>query len=175
MSAFQCDLCQKVFKLKTDLERHKNKKAPCVSVEKIVELHKVENELKTNNEDINKVKKFLDFCHNTLRDKEGIVGMKALSNIAMLLFLKFVNNSVKEGTIDLLKIKKYREEEGTHKNNNFNKCEDYIKYCQFDNIIENGKFKVEPNELIFIIEFILNMYYGITQQLSKYLLMNFQV
>ena len=149
-------MCQKEVKLKSDLESHKDKKTPCVSIDKIVELKKSEIELKSSSEDINKVKKFLDFCHNTLRDKEGIIGMKALSNIAMLLFLKFVNNSVKEGTIDLLNIEKYRNEEGTGIDNDlkFKKLKEYIKYCQFDNIIENGKLKVESTELIFIIEFI---------------------
>jgi hypothetical protein len=65
-----------------------------------------------------------------------------LSNIAMLLFFKFVNNSVKEGTIDLLQIEKYRKEEGTDKDEKFQRYKEYIKYCQFENIIENGKFKV---------------------------------
>jgi type I restriction-modification system DNA methylase subunit len=92
--------------------------------------------------------------YNTLRDKEGIVGMKALSNIAMLLFLKFVNPSVKSGTIDLLNIEKYRKEEGSSTDDKFQKYKEYIKYCQFDNIIENGKFKVQIPELIFIIEYI---------------------
>ena len=86
---------------------------------------------KINNiEQINKVKKFLDFCHDMLRDKEGIVMMKALSNISMLLFLKFISNSVKSGSIDLLNIEKYRKEDGTHIDGKFQQYKDYIKYVQ---------------------------------------------
>ena len=139
MVAHECKLCKKVFKLKTDYERHINKKTACVKEEIIVELHKdIFKEVKNNTEDINKIKKFLDFCHDTLRDKDGIVGMKALSNISMLLFIKFINNSVKDGHIDLLNIEKYRIEQGTC-DDKFKKNKKYIKYCQFDNIIQDGK------------------------------------
>ena len=155
MSVHQCEDCHAVFKLKTDLKRHQNKQNPCVPANVIIEKHKAQIiEEVSNVESINKVKKFLDFCHNTLRDKEGIVGMRALSNIAMLLFLKFVNNSVREGTIDLLEIEKYRKEEGTDKDEKFQMYKEYIKYCQFTNIIEDGKFKIETTELIFIVEYI---------------------
>ena len=155
MPAHQCDLCQKVFKLKTDLERHKEKKTPCVSADKIIEKHKSEIiESKNSIDNINEVKRFLDFCHNTLRDKEGIIGMKALNNIAILLFLKFVNNNVKNNTIDLLHIEKYRKENGTSELEGFKNNKHYIKYCQFDNIIENGKFKCDETEIMTIIEFI---------------------
>lgn len=154
MSTFPCDLCNKVFKLKTDLERHKEKKTPCVTADKIVEKHKNEIlETKIKVEDVNKIKKFFEECHNILRDKEGIIGMKALNNISMLLFLKFINNSVKEGTIDLLNIEKYRGKEG-EKDQGFQKYKNYIKYCDMTKIIEDGKFKVDINEIPIIIEYI---------------------
>lgn len=151
MKTYTCDLCKKDFKLKGDYNRHIDKKTSCVKTEKVIE---IQNKQFNDKENIDKIKKFLDFCHNTLRDKEGLVGMKALSNISMILFLKFVNNSVKEGTIDLLDIEKYRKEEGTDNNEIFKKYKDYIKYCKFENIIENGKFKVEIHDIIIIIEFI---------------------
>lgn len=110
-------------------------------------------ELKNNSDAISEVKKFLVFCHDTLRDKEGITNMDALSNISMLLFLKFVNNSVKSGDIDLLKIEKYRNESGNI-DDKFNKYKDYVKFCVFENIIEKGKFKVDVPEIPQIIEFI---------------------
>jgi type I restriction-modification system DNA methylase subunit len=155
MTGFPCEDCGKVFSLKTDLERHQNKKTPCVSKEKIINSHvNIIVEKSTNVEQINKVKKFLNFCHDMLRDKEGIVGMKALSNISMLLFLKFVSNSVKSGSIDLLQIEKYRKEEGTDKNEMFQKYKDYVKYAQYSNIIENGKLKVDSTELPIIIEYV---------------------
>jgi len=155
MPSYQCELCNHIFSRKNDLERHKEKKTPCVSADKIIEKHKQEIiEVKTTTDDINKIKKFLDYCHNTLRDKEGIVGMKALSNISMLLFLKFVNNSVKEGTIDLLEIEKYRKEDGSDKVDAFKNNKKYIKYVQFNNIIQDGKFKIDVSELCIIVEFI---------------------
>jgi type I restriction-modification system DNA methylase subunit len=157
MPAFQCNSCKKIFKLKTDLERHNSKKIPCISVNELIieEVNKIVENKQKNNDDIAKVKRFLDFCHNTLRDKEGIVGMKALSNIAMLLFLRFVNNSVKSGNIDLLNIEKYREEEGSI-TGPFKIYKKYIKYCKFENIIKDGKYAndFEINELPTIIEFI---------------------
>ena len=156
MPAFKCEKCYKIFSLKTDLDRHHNKKNPCTEVEQIIneKAKEIAETTTKNNDDVTKVKKFLDFCHNTLRDKEGIVGMKALSNIAMLLFLRFVNNSVKNGNIDLLNIEKYRKEEGTDKEEKFQKYKKYIKYCLFENIVENGKIKVAIDELIFIIEYV---------------------
>lgn len=39
MGAFKCELCGKVFRLKTDLQRHTNKKTQCVSRDKLIELH----------------------------------------------------------------------------------------------------------------------------------------
>ena len=71
----------------------------------------------------------------------------------MLLFLKFVNNSVKSGEIDLLNIEKYRKECGNI-DNKFNVYKDYVKYCLFENLIENGLFKVEIPEVSSIVEFI---------------------
>jgi type I restriction enzyme S subunit len=154
MPAHQCDLCNKVFKLKTDLERHKEKKTPCVSADKIIEKHKNEIiENKNTAEDLKKLKKFFDDCHNVLRDKEGMIGLKALNNISMLLFLKFVNNNVKDNTIDLLNIEKYRGKEG-EKNQDFQKYKEYIKYCDITKIVEDGKLKVDINELPIIIEYI---------------------
>jgi len=157
MPAFKCEKCYKIFNLKTDLDRHHNKKNPCMEVGQIIneKAKEIAETTTKNNDDVAKVKKFLDFSHNTLRDKEGIVGMKALSNIAMLLFLKFVNNSVKTGNIDLLNIEKYRSEEGSI-TEPFKKYKKYIKYCKFENIIKDGKFNndFELNELPTIIEFI---------------------
>jgi restriction endonuclease S subunit/type I restriction-modification system DNA methylase subunit len=153
MPSYKCELCEKVFKLKGDYDRHKDKKTPCIQIDKIIKIHEEEKK-NTNKEDITKIKGFLDFCHDTLRDKEGIVNTEALTNITMLLFLKFVNNSVKEGTIDLLNIEKYRDEDGSSNNDMFKRYKKYIKYCVFDNIIEDGKFKVEVPELILIVEYI---------------------
>ena len=39
---YTCELCQKTFKQKVDYTRHKNKKAPCVS---LTELQNINNNL----------------------------------------------------------------------------------------------------------------------------------
>ena len=57
MPAFQCESCKKIFNLKTDLERHKNKKTPCISVEEIIKQELTKNTpLPQNKDDINKIK-----------------------------------------------------------------------------------------------------------------------
>ncbi|ATZ80866.1 type I restriction-modification DNA methylase [Bodo saltans virus] len=152
--AHECKLCKKVFKLKTDYDRHVERKTPCVSKDKIIEDCIASSTfIKKNNESIDKIKKFLDFCHDTLRDNEGIIGMDALENISMLIFLKFINDRVRLNQIDLLNIEKYRVDANTC-DDKFKKNIKYVKYCQFNNIIEDGKFKVEICEISNIIEFI---------------------
>ena len=133
MTAFQCELCKKVFGLKTDLERHKNKKAPCVSKEKIIEIYENNAPEKSKEDDRKKIEKFLTRAHDILRDKEGIVTMDALNHINMLLFLRLVNTHVKDKIIDLLDIEKYRP-------NMLDTKKKYIQFALFDNIIDNGKF-----------------------------------
>ena len=39
MPSYQCELCNHIFSRKNDLERHKEKKTPCVSADKIIEKH----------------------------------------------------------------------------------------------------------------------------------------
>ena len=132
MSSHQCNLCKKVFKLKTDLKRHQNnKKSPCISAEEIIE-----NQESNTNDDRKQIEKFLSKCHELLRDKEGIVTMDALMQINMLLFLRLINPQVKDGDIDLLDIKKYKD--------NFPKAsEKYIKFALFENIVEDGVLSEE--------------------------------
>ena len=47
---YTCDLCNNVFNQKIDFTRHKNKKEPCISINKIQELTQIKeskNEFKT--------------------------------------------------------------------------------------------------------------------------------
>lgn len=80
--------------------------------------------------------------------------MEAFNNIIMLLFLKIISKNVINGTIDLLNIEKYIKPENTRKYKIFLKYKDYMQYGYFNNIIENGKLKVEACELTFIVEFL---------------------
>jgi len=129
-----------------------------VSKEKIIEtfkdeiVQKITNETKeilTTEKEKKEIETFFKKCHTLLRDKEGIVTMDALNNLSMLLFLRLVNNHVKDGTIDLLNIEEYRSIPEDKKS--------LIQYVLFDNIIENGIFKVEIGKIPSIITFIFKM------------------
>jgi type I restriction enzyme M protein len=80
---YTCELCQKTFKQKVDYTRHKNKKAPCVS---LTELQNINNNLDNKTTLINTFKSCLDI----LRDNEGLTGEKALRNLSYLLILKLI-------------------------------------------------------------------------------------
>ncbi len=156
MPTFECNLCKKIFTLKSDLERHKKKKTPCIPADQLIETFKntiieqVTNEVKSNmttEKEKKEIEGFLKKCHDILRDNEGIVTMDALNNLSMLLFLRLINNHVKDGTIDLMEIKKYRSVFPTERDN-------LIQYVLFENIIENGVFKIETSKLPETIEFI---------------------
>ena len=102
MSKYTCSLCQKAFGQKIDFTRHtKNKKTPCVSLEKIQEIQQLEQTAKksekTRKEKVNDVKQKLDNFHNLLRDREGITGEKALRNIGFVVILKMLERFINEG------------------------------------------------------------------------------
>jgi len=84
-----CDLCKKVFNQKSDYTRHKNKKAPCISISEIQEITiKKDNKMAEKNGMTNIFKN----CLNILRDNEGLTGDKALRNISYLLILKLIES-----------------------------------------------------------------------------------
>lgn len=172
MPVFECNLCKKIFTLKSDLERHKKKKTPCIPADQLIEtfkdtiVAKVTDEVKTNmttEKEKKEIECFLKKCHDILRDNEGIVTMDALNNLSMLLFLRLINKHVKDGTIDLMDIKKYRT--------SFPSERYYlIQYVLFENIIENGVFKLDPAKLPETIEFIFKAilwYHPKTRELFK--------
>jgi len=82
-----CDLCKKVFNQKIDFTRHQNKKTPCISLNEIQKIQKI-NEVKTDSKStlINIFKSSL----NILRDNEGLTGEKALRNMSYFLILKLI-------------------------------------------------------------------------------------
>ena len=85
--SYTCELCKKIFTQKIDYTRHKDKKAPCISLEEMEQLAKakeVTNDTKTQLINV------LNSCLNVLRDNEGLTGEKALRNLSYLLILKLL-------------------------------------------------------------------------------------
>ena len=117
---FVCELCHKTFNQKIDFTRHKNKKAPCVSlseIQQIVQIDKKENDKKEI------LKNLFKTCLNILRDNEALTGEKALRNISYLLILKLLEPRI-GNEIDI---------------DNF----DYDFESEFeDDVIENNKKKL---------------------------------
>ena len=84
---YSCDLCKKIFSQKSDLTKHKNKKAPCISLSELQQISKI-NEVKIDNK-TNLINIF-KYCLNILRDNEGLTGEKALRTMSQLLILKLI-------------------------------------------------------------------------------------
>ena len=84
---YTCDLCKKVFTQKIDFTRHKNKKAPCITLEK---MHEITQKIEQTSDVKGRLIQTLKGCLNVLRDNEGLTGDKALRNLSYLLILKLV-------------------------------------------------------------------------------------
>jgi len=148
---YSCDLCKKVFKQSSDLNKHKNKKAPCISIDDIKEISKKEN-IKTDNKTtlINFFKSLL----NILRDNEGLTGEKALRNMSYLLTLKLIEPQL-DGEIDI-----------DNYNYDFSHLEDdcvehhrntLLKFARFSNL-KNEKEDDIPNRMKYLWNDILSIH-----------------
>jgi len=84
---YSCDLCKKVFNQKIDFTRHKNKKAPCISLTEMQQITQTK-EVKMDNK--NTLISVFKNCLNILRDNEGLTGEKALRTLSYLLILKLL-------------------------------------------------------------------------------------
>ena len=87
VKSYCCEMCKKVFTQKIDYTRHKNKKAPCISLEEMekkVQIKEVKDNTKSQLISVFKA------CLNVLRDNEGLTGEKALRNLSYLLILKLL-------------------------------------------------------------------------------------
>ena len=97
MSKYICELCKKDFKQKSDYDKHKNNKKPCISIseiEKLSQTKEVKNDNKTNLTTIFK------YCLDVLRDNEHLTGDKALRTLAHLLDLRLLEHQFGK-TIDI--------------------------------------------------------------------------
>jgi len=90
---FSCELCQKVFKQKCDFDKHKNRKAPCISLEKIHSLTTTKTDIKS------RLKTTFDYCLDILRN-EHLTGDKALRSLAYLLDLRLLEPRMLDIGID---------------------------------------------------------------------------
>lgn len=84
---YTCQLCNKIFNQKIDYTRHINKKAPCITIDKMEELTKTNQEksgLKNN------LRAIFKYCLDALRDNEHLHGTKALKTLAYLIDLRLL-------------------------------------------------------------------------------------
>jgi type I restriction-modification system DNA methylase subunit/restriction endonuclease S subunit len=84
---YSCELCEKVFTQSSDLKKHQKKKSPCISIDKIQELHQTkvaETDSKT------KLSVLFNYCLDVLRNSEHLTGDKALRTLAHLLDLRLL-------------------------------------------------------------------------------------
>ena len=84
---YNCELCGKSFNQKGDFTKHKNKKAPCISLSQMTEMTQTQQVKSDNKTTLISVFKN---CLNILRDNEGLTGEKALRNLSYLLVLKLL-------------------------------------------------------------------------------------
>jgi type I restriction enzyme M protein len=84
---YTCEFCKKEFNQKIDFTRHKNKKAPCITMDKMQKLtqtKEVKTEFKTN------LSTIFNYCLDVLRNGEHLTGDKALRTLAHLLDLRLL-------------------------------------------------------------------------------------
>ena len=114
-----CNLCKKTFNQKGDLTKHQNKKLPCISLEELTKINRIDNK---NNDNIQNLKTLFKFCLDVLRDNEHLTGDKALRNLSYLLDLRLLESQF-NNNIDI---------------DNYNYDFSHIE----DEYIENHKFKL---------------------------------
>jgi type I restriction-modification system DNA methylase subunit len=87
MSKYVCELCKKNFKQKSDYDKHKNKKTPCITLDEIQKIT-ITKEVKNNNK--TNLTTIFKYCLDVLRDNEHLTGDKALRTLAHLLDLRLL-------------------------------------------------------------------------------------
>ena len=87
MSNYTCELCNKTFAQKIDFTRHTNKKAPCISIDKMQSLTQTKY---TKTEHKTTLASIFNYCLDVLRNNEHLTGDKALRTLANLLDLRLL-------------------------------------------------------------------------------------
>ena len=149
LKEYTCELCKKVFNQKIDYTRHKNKKAPCITLTEMQQVNKTE-EVKNDNKTtlINVFKN----CLNILRDNEGLTGEKALRNMSYLLILKLIEPHIgNEIDIDNYEYD-FSHIEDKYIDNHKNKL---LEFVRFSNIIKENEDNI-PNKMKYLWDDILS-------------------
>lgn len=114
---YQCDICNKQFIQKSDLDKHKNKKNACIPLSKLNEITEENKKLKQEldvkqKHDImkNNLTNLFKWSLDLLRDQEHLVGDKALRSIAYFLILRLSEVQIENGTIDIDNMDYYKLE-----------------------------------------------------------------
>ena len=87
MVKYLCEMCNKNFKQKSDFDKHKKKKTPCISMNEIEKLTKTKEIINDNKANLTTIFKH---CLDVLRDSEHLTGDKALRTLAHLLDLRLL-------------------------------------------------------------------------------------
>jgi len=87
MANYTCELCSKTFTQKIDFTRHTNKKAPCISIDKIQSLTQTKD---ANTDHKTNLANIFKYCLDVLRNNEHLTGDKALRTLAHLLDLRLL-------------------------------------------------------------------------------------
>ena len=87
MSKYVCELCKKDFKQKSDYDKHKKKKTPCITLDEIRKITLIDE---INNDNKNTLTTIFKYCLDVLRDNEHLTGDKALKTLSYLLNLRLL-------------------------------------------------------------------------------------
>ena len=135
MPEYICELCNKQFIQKSDYNKHKNKKAPCISLTVMKELTEKQLVKKDNQSELTNV---FNNCLDYMRS-EGLTGEKALRNLSYFLILKLIEPHF-DKEIDINKCDEY-EFEGY----NDDEIKKLFKLVRFSNLIHEKDDNIPTN------------------------------
>jgi type I restriction-modification system DNA methylase subunit len=127
MVEYFCSKCEKSFDRKDSYTKHLSRKIPCsIGVKSLAEMEEEVSELKIElkelknivsmsqeissrtNEDI--ILGVIKRCHDIMYSEESICGKDAMHDLLRLLFLKFLEPLIEDGTVDIMDEKYYIED-----------------------------------------------------------------